>query len=278
MLSKYAIYGVVSALLIGNVVLAQGLLHRLPKDGTWSRYRVSQQVWGAKMIRVPTGRQQPPNYPELAFIESDLLLQSVGITEVDGQPCRWIEIVRKPSSHTMSGSQRTIGLRLLVSEDVISQGKDSFDDCLRVIYSDLKNTTIELTDKDRRRYELERFRPLFPRLAVDSKRTNAVMMSSFVPGKPTTEVELYKFKFSFSGKLSGGKSGKWDHQADYKMVICDYAPFGVVHLLLHDIQNREDYGPDQLAVEMRGSTQIILLESGVGARSEFPGTDEKQNE
>lgn len=268
--TRISVIGFVFACLFADETLAQGLLQRLPADGTWSRYRVTQQMWDAKAVRVPPHRPQKLEYPVLSFVESDLLLQSVGNPEVDGKPCRWIEIVRRPSSVAKRGSGRVIALRLLAAEETIVKGQDCFDHCLQVFHSDSGRQAKELTDPDRKKYELERFRPIFPRVRRDVEKKIVSMWSSYGPNETTSRVEQLTFNYAFRGKLSGGKSGSWDHAAEYRMVITDDAPFGVAYLLLREIRNREDYGPNNLAFEMVGSTQIVLLESGTGATSALP--------
>jgi hypothetical protein len=250
-------------------VHAQGLIHRLPPDGSWSRFRVSQQIWDAEITRA---LPEMPNPPELVIMESELLIQSVGTQQIEQTPCRWIEIVRVPSPMEKFG--RKIALRLTIPENGIGNGNDCFDNCLKVLYSDSGGTAEELREESRKTYELERFRPLFPRLPAHAKKKSVSMFSVFGQDKPMSTVDYYNFPFSFNGKLSGGTSGTWVHSANYKMIVAPDAPFGVSCLFLHDIVNEEDYGPKQLAVRMKGSTQAILLESGSGATSALPNAEE----
>jgi hypothetical protein len=69
---------VVLCVLIPTAVFADGLIYQLPGDGTWARFDIDRKA-------------TPPDGKESTMIGS-LTLSSVGAAEVDGEPCRWIEI------------------------------------------------------------------------------------------------------------------------------------------------------------------------------------------
>lgn len=67
-----------SVILIPHTALADGLLYQLPADGSWVRYD-----WKGSGTK-PDGTDTQ--------VTGTLTLSSVGVAEIDGKECRWIEL------------------------------------------------------------------------------------------------------------------------------------------------------------------------------------------
>jgi hypothetical protein len=71
-----------------------GLIYQLPSDGSWVRYKLSEE--GTAVITFPPGDPAPPgpggSTPSRAKIRGSLELRSVGKVDMDGEACRWIEL------------------------------------------------------------------------------------------------------------------------------------------------------------------------------------------
>ncbi len=91
------------------VVQANGLVYRLPKDGTWVTYHVNWQLYG----------------PEAEDSEGTgtWTMQSVGTEMVDGKKCRWIEITEQLDARAGEPKQeRTV--KFLIPETALQSEKD----------------------------------------------------------------------------------------------------------------------------------------------------------
>ena len=86
---------------------AEGLLYQLPEDGTWAQFDVKGEEIDEDGTKVP--------------LTGTLTLSSVGVVEVNGRPCRWIEI-------SMDGQRGdavfTTVHKLLIPEHRLARGQD----------------------------------------------------------------------------------------------------------------------------------------------------------
>lgn len=264
-------FGVLASLgSLPNAAYGQGLIHRLPEDGTWSKYRVTQQVHRIRGVAVPEGVPKAilDTLPKAGFAESFLTISSVGKEQFNGQPCRWIELC-------LETKQRDILLRLLVPEAHLAKGDDAFDHATRVLFQckdSIDGLHGEILDPKRRAYELERFRPHFPRVPEDAERVANVTFMALTDDAPLRG-ELLRFEFAFSGALTGGKEGSWSHKGKYQVNITDRAPFGVEQLWMIQGTTTEDTG---LVLELSGSEQVVLIESGKNAKSRYVDPNETE--
>ena len=87
-------------------VHAEGLLYRLPKDGTWAEYKME-------------GKGTNRDGSEVT-LTGTLKLSSVGTAQVDGKPCRWIEL--KINVKRNKEDFTTID-KLLIPEQQLTVGK-----------------------------------------------------------------------------------------------------------------------------------------------------------
>lgn len=179
-------------------ILAQGLILKLPSDGTWSRFRVTGQYdvsWLRDLNEFPDDwKDLLATIPDFAYGESELVVSSVGTNEIDGERFRWIELY-------------------------------------------LKGTTVGEAKGDR------------------------------------DEV----------GKMHGGEHGSLIHQANYTVIADATAPFGVKQIWETKGVSIEDSGPydpkddncDGPGTISRGNSQIVLIESGIGAVSRLKALETK---
>lgn len=84
---------------------ADGLVYRLPKDGSKVTYQY-------KAVHTGNGRERK--------LEGELSIASVGKDKVDGADCRWIEIAMTMRS---DGRDRKVVAKMLIPESDIGKGK-----------------------------------------------------------------------------------------------------------------------------------------------------------
>jgi hypothetical protein len=106
---------VVLCVLIPTVVSADGLIYQLPGDGTWVRFDLEGKLPG-------------PDGTEVTMIGS-VTLSSVGTAEVDGEPCRWIEVASE--TKRKDGQPVTDVNKLLIPEKNLGKGKDPLEHVLK---------------------------------------------------------------------------------------------------------------------------------------------------
>jgi hypothetical protein len=249
-----------------NAVLAQGLISRLPPDGTWARYKCTTLYWDIDVNRAPVVLPESfADAPKTGNMTVNLLLQSVGTTMVDSERCRWIEI----QSRGETVESREIVLRLLVPESSLQLKDDAFDAAKNVFMYDSHHGVIgELEEQARRDYELERFRPYYPRWPKDAEGCK----TKFLDGSDAPpDVEFFDFRFDFRGKLMGGRKGTWDYGGDYRTIVGSDAPFGVTQIWARSVTETQDFGKDQARLAIQSNIQIVQLASGNSATSIYLG-------
>ena len=101
------LYSVAIIALLPPVTFAEGLLYELPDDGHWVRFEMD-------------GKGTEPDGTEIAIVGT-LTMSSVGTTEIDGEKCRWIEIV---ADAKRAGEPFTDIDKLLIPEDQLAKGKE----------------------------------------------------------------------------------------------------------------------------------------------------------
>jgi hypothetical protein len=109
MLTIFRTAFVVLCVLIPSAVLADGLIYQLPADGTWARFDFD-------------GTGGPDG--KVVLLTASVTLSSVGTAEVDGEPCRWIEIAMEGKK---DGQPFTAIHKLLIPEKQLGKGKDPLE-------------------------------------------------------------------------------------------------------------------------------------------------------
>lgn len=262
----------------GSSARADGLIHRLPPDGAWVLYAYQQraeldhQMGGDKKVPDEVKRKMP----RAGIVQGFLTLRSVGVAQVEGENCRWIELEQSVqiAGKTMAGTeaeraQRTIVLKVLVPEKRLAPGEDPFGHVLKMYFKDGDRNVEEIMDPQRRKYELDRFRPLFPAPGTDVKRTARQSLATASPTLGALECEQLTFASKYDGPLGGGQ-GRWTWEGEHRLWLNDRVPFGVACLEL-TVTSREATGPkESMVVTTKGIHRLVVAEVGTGARSRLP--------
>ena len=274
-------------------ILAQGLIIKLPADGSWSRFRVTGQ-YDVSLLRNPnefpdTWKEAIKAIPDFAHGEMELFISSVGSEEIDGERFRWIELFQKKAAEQDANDREEDGgtlLRLQIAEKVLSNGGDPLDNARVVIvrggYSDKEDG--EIKSESRKKYELQCFRQFFPKYTLNEKDWAHARGLEKIAPQPVEIGRAHRFRFNYQGKMHGGEHGSIIHHANYTVIADPTAPFGVKQIWETDGVTIEDSGPfdptnnfcDGPGTISRGNSQIALIESGTGAVSRIKPTGEQQ--
>lgn len=97
-------------LTVPGFVRADGLVHRLPADGTWARYaHTSKLVLGGKELET----------------KGKITIASVGRAKADGEECRWLEFVIEVALPNGKGIQKSVFKGLLAEKHLAAGGNPS---------------------------------------------------------------------------------------------------------------------------------------------------------
>jgi hypothetical protein len=99
-------------LFFAGTMQADGLIYRLPADGTWARYTFTQTMV------LPSKKKA-----ERITVGGTLTLASVGVTKVEDKACRWVEIVVEAKLPDDVGTARSI-FKALIPEQHLAKGQD----------------------------------------------------------------------------------------------------------------------------------------------------------
>jgi hypothetical protein len=254
----------VFGLAITASVRADGLVYQLPPDGSWVRYDVKMDA------AIQADGKQPANKMTL---DGSLRLSSVGRREVDGKPCRWIEIAFElgPAGADKKASRV---LKILVPEANLKRGDDPFAHLLEMYYSqgdslrEIKMEKIEPSEKiagadyARRQYELDRLRSVFPRPLAETR----------VEPAKTADTKLGRLQCeSVTGKselpespLRGG--GKWAWSGEFECLLSKQVPFGLAVLRSHTKGHETTRAKALTDI----TTTLTVAEVGADATSALP--------
>jgi hypothetical protein len=277
-LAVTAILGLVPAFVCPSSAYADGLIYRLPPDGTWVRYRGKQEATEAVTL---DGKR----FPDFT-IESTLTLRSVGQVTTDGDKARWIELEWKiPPAEARTG--RIIILKMLIPEDDLRRGRDPLAGVEELYFWDRDwewkqepeaGVKEKVADPPRVLYEIERFRFMlpFPPRARESQ-LETVQKTVAVP-HGTYAVQRISYPLEFEGKLSGGKGGRWEWKGTFSLDICETVGFGVVALdaLISSEEEYANAGADGVyrlsgvGSRMKAHLHMELEASGDDAKSAMP--------
>ena len=133
---------------------ADGLILKLPPDGSWVRYDLTAVV-----------AEQPR-----AGISGTLTLRSVGRETVQEKPCRWIEVETRTALPNMKGKLSVV-YKLLIPEEHLGKGKSPLEHIAR---------------------GWTRLGPQVPRPLIDTGTSRQGMLPDFLPGRLTAVKTLKK--------------------------------------------------------------------------------------
>jgi hypothetical protein len=210
-----------------------GLIYRLPEDGTSVRYDLDMKVGRDGMEKSAGGY---------------LAVSSVGKEQVNDQPCRWIEF---KMVFDIDGKERTIVAKTLIPEKALKRGENAGAHMIRGWL--------------KQRDEAEELR--------DLQGSNAGPLPAFLAGAAPDAKTLDKKKIdSKLGMLDcAGVVGTHTFQQGQENVtikqetrLHDKAPFGVVNSRMEFHIERDGVSRE------RGVMTLTILEVTQGARSELP--------
>jgi hypothetical protein len=268
---------------LGPAVRADGLAYRLPPDGTWVLYRIHCDELPA-MYRFRVGgdkkKVEEKEAIDLAELKKRLpadwedvfLVRSVGRVEQAGEACRWIELVNNPREENEDKPKsRVIVLKLLIPEKDFAPGHDPFAHVRKMYMSDRRPdeqfAAVEVTDADRRTYELDRFRTLFPVPPPGAKRSAVAGRKT---GLGTVGGYELEFDYGFEGKLHGGRLGRNAARGHYKVLVSEAAPFGIAEIHAAGMFGIEETADGSGSRTSGGRGRVEVKASGGGAKSGLP--------
>jgi hypothetical protein len=270
---------------IGSTGLADGVAYRLPPDGSWVMYRLDwveigdsyTRRLGEKGVVVEERADRAASIKWLkeagAASERLFLVRSVGRLQQDGEWLRWLELVDNPKEEGVEKpKERVILLKILIPEKHFQPGDDPFAHVRKMYLSDRRpdgqNFLTEVTDADRRSYELDRFRSNFPVPPKGTTRRTDVTRKTTL-GLVCTG-DFMTFDYGFKGKLFAGKKGRFEGHGRYEVFVSDEVPFGLVGWTATDIETLADHGDGAGWRECGGKTLMEIKEFGKGAKSGLP--------
>jgi hypothetical protein len=229
-------------------VRADGLLYRLPEDGSWARYSARQAMTLPKGDRVSA--------------DGTLTLASVGQEQVDNTACRWIEIVME--AKLPGGVRPTKSVfKALIPENRLSSGQDPLGYWVRgwvkMGEQQPQALTRELLANPAMMLNLLVCGPLRDAMELEAKAIETKL------GKLTCEglVGTRTLKGA-SVRVKDRKKTTGDIKVRMHNYFHDRAPFGVVSSHL-DVAF-PDLGDGKASTEI----DLTLLDAGTGASSELP--------
>lgn len=215
-----------------------GLLYRLPKDGTWASYAFDGTMWVS-----------PPS-DKTAKVNGSVRLASVGQITTNGEPCRWIEVTFEMNMEMGDRKEKERHTaKVLIPEKHLTKGKDPLDHVIRAWVQGGNSRAKKL--KDPNGFSKEGLFPLvFAPALKNVKQLEGKMVSS-------------KFgELACSGITGTAKFAypRGEGEVTFENRLHPKSPFGVV-------ASRWD-------IKDRGHTAMIwnlkLSELGDGAKSELP--------
>lgn len=264
-------------------VHADGLVYRLPADGAWVRYKLSEQ--GDATITFPTDANVPPglkNAQKLPVKSSgSLVMRSVGQHDLDGERCRWIELefdvdivgeLPNPATGDLQEKKqnRHIILKMLIPEKYLCAGADPMAHVRKLYFKDGENEPELVDDEKDKQYQLDRFRPIFPAPArVDKPQKQRIDTLDDEIG--SLECEKHTFDSSYEGPLARGRRGWWSWRGKHEVCLHEKIPFGVVSLKFtgesHEWSGDKERSP---RATVNSTKEMVVAQFGVAAKSALP--------
>lgn len=234
----------IALLIPASLAHADGLIHKLPADGTWAQYDLQ---WHG-----PT-----PNGGLAVLRKGTLTVSSVGQSVVDGDQCRWIEIRHSSES---DGREVVSVLKMLLPEKYLLAGMNPLGHVVKAwsrhpaVHGGAPQEITESTG--------EKARPIRA-------------LSDMFFGLPA-EVRMLDEEAIETSKLGRMKCpgisarhiltrGNLESTFDYEVRLHDKAPFGVV--LFSSATIHKEGGVTKIPAYL---TVLRLADFGIDAHSELP--------
>lgn len=215
-------------------IAADGLIYRLPEDGSFARYD----------LEIKEQRGEESNK-----VTGSLTMSSVGAKEVDGKKCRWIEF-----KMVMKAGERaqTQVVKVLSPEGHFKAGSSAIEHMVKGWHG--------RAGKEARAVEGSKDRGLGP---VAAFLCGPFMNSKKLPAK---EIDTKLGKISCDGVTGSIKidQGRGIIEVHFDNRLSDKAPFGVVSSQMTYKMVADGKSGDA------GTLSLKLAEVGKGAKSELP--------
>lgn len=220
---------VCSLLFATSAVRADGLIQKLPADGSWAKYRLELT------INTSDGERT---------LHSTITIRSVGKLEEKGEKCRWIEIA-------FDGPDHKSVVKLLMLEKDLKKGKNPLSSMVRGWWKESEASAVEpLSDPEKR--------PFLPALTggpvENAKAADAAVFEFPQLGK----VEL--------AGVIGTRRQERDQlviESRHELRFSDRTPFGGVAI------NGEFVGKQEGVERFKGKFTIKLVDMGNDAKSDL---------
>ena len=221
---------------------AGGLIEKLPPDGAWAKYSLE---W----------KRATPEGEIKQLRVGELFVSSVGVEEVAGDRCRWIEIRHFVEA---DGAKRASVLKMLIPEKNLIAGLNPLGNVVRA----WNRHAIDVVPQEIKELKGEQARPI--RALTDMFFGSPAEVSTL--NDETIENEkLGKVVCPGIAAHYVLKRGHLESIFDYEVRVHDKAPFGVVTFSSASIHK-------EAGVVRIPSNQTILklIDSGTDAKSELP--------
>jgi hypothetical protein len=245
--------------------LADGLVFQLPKDGTKivmaGDANVSSHIQLSPTVDKSTLSPEALKTLEPTSSNSrvEIVLSVVGTEMIAQKKCRWLQIALGEDGNV---------LELLVPEHLCARGRDPLAGSIST-YFNWKDVDREAgkivvpSGFDRTRYEIERFRPVFPAPLENAKelpRESLVTKSGSYHN-----CEVITGTTSFEGALLG--NGYWECRTNVSLWLHKEAPFGVVQIS-YDSTSSEISEFSTTEISIKSVLQIESIQDGANRRLE----------
>jgi hypothetical protein len=181
-----------------GAAFADGLLYKLPADGTSATYELVGSMW-----RADREHQE----------EAELTLRSVGRTNADGEPGRWLEMVLHPKGEAES---RVVVFKVHIPEKYLTRGKRPADH--------ITEAWIRVGAREAKKIGDTKARELTP--------IAGFLTGPFQEPSELSPVEVESAIGTLRCKGEKGvvtvKDGRSSHRLSFAVRLNDSAPFGVV--------------------------------------------------
>jgi hypothetical protein len=210
-----------------SVARAHGLIYRLPQDGVSAQYELQSTT------RLGTK------------VTGSLTMSSVGSSEYDSRPCRWIEVVWRTQTDLGGGS--AVAFKLLIPEKQLQLGGSPFENIVKGYVKVGKGDARELAADD----ELGPL-PFF--------LSGPIMMTSKLEPK-AIDCALGSVQCSGVKGMTEIKRGNEPSRVAFETRLHDRAPFGVISCRMRIADGDEDRAE---------SIHLRLTKVGANAKSVLP--------
>ena len=241
--------------IVSGSAIGDGLIFRLPADGTWARYATKTD-----------GEVSSKELPKMDLaMTGTLTLSSVGQATRSQQKCRWIEL--KSETKAKEAYPKLV-LKMLIPEDRLKRGDDPLSHCVLTFFDpkpvDSKGIKSYIDEGfNRVQYEIDRFRDVFPPPLDNSKGVPRETIET--PAGKFEDCEILVGTFDYDGPLLG--DGRSVFKATYRIAVHSQAPFGVVRMQC-EMEGCEIHG--EFSGSFKAKKTLMLDEIGKGATSDLP--------